>query len=331
VLLAKQEKMAELQAKWDEEARQKAEEDAQTKAELSAADEEYAAYLENKVANGLLAEQDYQNVLYDLKKQVLESQFSLLVAAGKSETAEAKRIKAALLKEESDHVRKDKALKQDMQAFELKIAGGAATLLKEGLALVEDNLDKKSTAYQIFKAARKTAELAEIGMNLQAEMQANSKASSENPLNGITAGATQLVITNGLSIARALAAGIKIAAFAKGGRTDQLAHQVPVGMLAGLLSGASGGSSATFAGGPVTGPTIGLIGEAGAELVIPNWLYADPKQANLMGFLEAQVASRGGAFAGGGSTTGSSAVAADVDMLERIAKGQEAFRDEITT
>jgi hypothetical protein len=31
-------------------------------------------------------------------------------------------------------------------------------------------------------------------------------------------------------------------------------------------------------------------------------LYADPKQADLMGFLEAQIASRGNAFASGGTT-----------------------------
>ena len=53
-------------------------------------------------------------------------------------------------------------------------------------------------------------------------MSANAKA-AENPLSGVTGGAagtTQLAISNGLAIARSVAAGIKIAAFAKGGRTD---------------------------------------------------------------------------------------------------------------
>jgi|GEM_PF-6485781 len=116
-------------------------------------------------------------------------------------------------------------------------------------------------------------------------------------------------------------------------------------MLANLLTGASGSSLATrdsFAsGGPVNSATIGLIGEAGAELVIPNWLYGDPKQANLMGFLEATIASKGNAFATGGSTTGASGVvaspgadsldgAAMLAMLERLARSHEEFRDEIT-
>ena len=171
-------------------------------------------------------------------------------------------------------------------------------------------------------------------------MSANAKAAAENPLSGVTGGAagtTQLAISTGLAIARSVAAGIKIAAFAKGGRTDQLLNNmVPLSSLAGLLTGASGGSFA--GGGPVEQGTIGLIGEAGPELVIPNWLYADPKQANLMGFLEAQIASRGNAFAAGGSTTGASVVASPtsddptgqlLDVLERIARGQQEFREEI--
>lgn len=90
--------------------------------------------------------------------------------------------------------------------------------------------------------------------------------------------------------------------------------------------------------------TIGLIGEAGAELVIPNWLYADPKQANLMGFVEAQTASKGTAFATGGSTTGASGLVASpaaadspddsgqlVALVQQLVKSHEEFRDEITT
>jgi hypothetical protein len=344
---AKQQKITELQAKWDEEAAKKKEEEAEKQAELNAAaDEEYAAYLENKVANGLLAEQEYQEALYNLKKQALQDQLALTVKSHGAESAEAKKTRAEQLKLETDHVKKEKALKQDLKTFDLQMAAGKATILKEGLQLIEDNLDKQSTAYQLFKAARKTAELAELGINLQAELQANAKAAAENPLNGPTAGAagaTQLAVTNGLSIVRAVAAGIKIAAFAKGGPTDQLVNQVPLASLAGLLSGQSGGSLApggSFAGGgPVEQGTIGLIGEAGPELVIPNWMYADPKQANLMGFLEAQIASRGNAFAAGGSTTGASAVASSVSddaggqlvaLMQQLVQGQQDFREEIT-
>ena len=348
LLEVRRQKEADLQAKWAEEDAKKKEEYQQQQADLNAAaDEEYAAYLENKVAQGLTSEQDYQEALYKLKKEALTSQLRLLVDAGKGEVAEAKKLRAQLLQNETEHLKKEKALKQDLKTFDQSMASGKATLLKEGVRLVEDNLNKQSTAYQIFKAARKTAELAEIGINLVSELSSNAKAAAANPLNGVTAGAagaTQLVISNGLSSVRAVAAGIKVAAFAKGGRTDQLVNQVPLDSLAGLLSGASGGSLApqgSFAGGgAVQQATIGLIGEAGAELVIPNWLYADPKQANLMGFLEAQIASKGNAFATGGSTTGSSPVVATeagtdtggqlVELMQQLVKGQQEFRDELT-
>lgn len=346
----RRQKEADIRAKWAVEDAKKAEEDHAKQAELNAAaDEEYVAYLENKVAKGLTSEMEYQEALYNLKKQALADQLALELKMHGAETAEAKKIRAQQLQNETDHIKKEKQLKADLKTFDMQMAQGKATLLKEGLQLVEDNLDKQSTAYQVFKAARKAAELAEIGINLAAEMQYNAKAAAANPLNEVTAGAagaTQLAVSNGLSIVRALAAGIKIAAFAKGGRTDQLANQLPVEALASLLSGASGGSMAprgSFAGGgPVGSATIGLIGEAGAELVIPNWLYADPKQANIMGFLEAQIASRGNAFATGGSTTGASAVvagAADSDsdggqlvaLVQQLVRSHEEFRDEIST
>ena len=44
-------------------------------------------------------------------------------------------------------------------------------------------------------------------------------------------------------------------------------------------------------------------------MVIPNWMYVDPKQANFVGFPKAQIASKGSAFADGGSTTKASPVA----------------------
>jgi hypothetical protein len=317
----------------DEEERQKKLEEKLTNME---ADEEVEqATLAEKRANGLISEQEYQDQLYELVRQGLEKRLNLLVAAGQGESVEAKKIQAALSKGQADHITKGKKQEEDLQKFEQKMAASKVELLKEGLQLVEDNLDKKSAAYQLFKAARKTAELAEIGINLAAELQNNSKVASENPLNGITAGAagaTQLVVSNGLSIARAAGAAIKLAAFAKGGRTDK-GELLP---LASLVNGASGGSFAS--GGPVDKATIGLIGEAGPELVIPNWMYADPKQANLMGFLEAQIASRGGAFANGGSTTGASPVASTisddssgqlVELMQLFVRGQQEFRDEI--
>lgn len=56
-------------------------------------------------------------------------------------------------------------------------------------------------------------------------------------------------------------------------------------------------------GGAVNSATVGLIGEQGPELVIPNWLYAAPQTANVMRALEAAIYTK--QFAVGGSTTNS--------------------------
>jgi len=55
------------------------------------------------------------------------------------------------------------------------------------------------------------------------------------------------------------------------------------------------------------------------------------------GFLEAQIASRGNAFATGGSTTGASTVVASsvasgqlVALMQQLVRGQQDFRNEIS-
>ncbi|MDO7849244.1 phage tail tape measure protein [Hymenobacter sp. M29] len=348
LLLAKQAKIDELTAKWEEENAKKAEEEAQKRADRSAAaDEEYLAYLENKVANGVLSEQAYQDAIYEVKRAALESQLALLVEAGNSETAEAKRVRAALLKGETEHTLGVKKTDEDLRKFKLAMAGQARSLLADSLNFLVDNLSQQSTAYGLFKQAMKALQIAEIGINLQGELAANAKAAAENPANGPTAGfagISQLALANGLSIGRAILSTIKVSAFEKGGRTDSGLNQFTLASVASLLSGASGGSQVgSFAGGGVVpGAQIGLIGEAGAELVIPNWLFTDPKQANVMGYLEAQIASRGNAFADGGRTVerGAGVVSgpgvelsggAVVELLQQLVHSHQDFRDEITT
>jgi hypothetical protein len=74
----RRQKETEIRAKWDEEDAKKQADYHQQQAELNAAaDEEYAAYLENKVARGLTSEMEYQEALYNLKKQALADQLAL--------------------------------------------------------------------------------------------------------------------------------------------------------------------------------------------------------------------------------------------------------------
>jgi phage-related minor tail protein len=335
--------LRELQAKYNEQDEQERQKKLEEKLATSEEDEALEIErLENKRANGLLSEAEYQAQLYELQRQGLEKRLQLLKDAGQGETNEAKKTQAALLKGETAHVSGIKKAEQELMKSKAANTAAGMTLLSDSLSFLVDNLGQQTAAYVLFKSALKTLQLAEVGLNLQAELSNNALAASDprNPLHLLPGGeaiiASQLAIKNGLAIGRAALSAVKIAAFAQGGNTTKPQELVSVASAAGLISGASGGSFA--AGGPVDKATIGLIGEAGPELVIPNWLYADPRQANLMGFLEAQIASRGNAFATGGSTTGASAVASPasddssgqlVELMQLFVKGQQEFREEI--
>lgn len=51
-------------------------------------------------------------------------------------------------------------------------------------------------------------------------------------------------------------------------------------------------SNSIFSGGRFSGPTFGLIGERGPEFVVPNYIYSNPQNANVMAALEASVAQK---------------------------------------
>jgi len=58
-------------------------------------------------------------------------------------------------------------------------------------------------------------------------------------------------------------------------------------------------------GGRAESPSVGLVGEKGPELVVPNWLYESPQMADTMSMIESQIGAR--QFAEGGKTSGSKA------------------------
>jgi phage-related minor tail protein len=335
--------LRELQAKYNEQDEQERQKKLEEKLTNMEADEELEqATLEEKRANGLISEQEYQDQLYNLVRQGLEKRLQLLVDAGQGESVEAKKLQTALKKGEADRITETKKMELNYLKFKQDSTKEGMALMADSLSFLVDNLNKQSAAYVLFKAAMKTLQLAEIGLNLEGELSANAKNAAIDPRNALPGGSVivgaELAIKNGMSIGRAVLGAVKVAAFAKGGNTANPQELVSLASAAGLINGASGGSFA--GGGPVEGATLGLIGEAGPELVIPNWMYADPKQANLMGFLEAQIANKGNAFATGGSTTGASAVASPtsddaggqlVELMQLFVKGQQEFRDEIST
>jgi hypothetical protein len=254
------------------------------------------------------AEAAREQALLELHQQTLEQKLAYLVAAGEGETAEALKLKNEILKIEKEKTDKAKALAKERATFDREMALLRVAVAGEALDGIMGFMNEESAAFQIFKAIRKTVTLAEIALNLEKEMALNAATAAANPLNAVTGGAagiTQLKIMNTLSAVRAGISAAKVIAFEQGGMTrgDKTIPMVQVGNSWQMLSGHSGGSIGTFAdGGWVNNAQLGLIGEAGRELVIPNWMVESPKYANLVGYLEGERQRGIKAYADGGST-----------------------------
>ncbi|MDF7810518.1 tape measure protein [Hymenobacter sp. YC55] len=303
-------RLRELATKFAEEEQQRKQKALDEKIEQNQAEtDEKVAQLQVDLENGVLTQQAYDDAVWEAKRAGMERELALVKERSGAESAEYRKAHAQQLKDLAEHIKQTKGQKDGLAKFEDSLQKVRKIMDSDELAFIMDNIDKKSGAYKAYKAIRKTLALADLGINLAKELSAIAEAAAENPLNGVTAGAAgavQLVVQSGLAVGRATMAGIQIAKYAQGGPTNRVQEIATTREALAMLSGASGGSQApggSFqAGGPVDKATIGLIGEAGPELVIPNWLYADPKQADLMGFLEASIASKGRAFAEGGST-----------------------------
>lgn len=66
-------------------------------------------------------------------------------------------------------------------------------------------------------------------------------------------------------------------------------------------------------GGVFNQPSYGIVGERGPELVIPNYLYTNPKMANTMAMLEHMIGVR--EYAAGGKTTQSNSIPGEIQAL----------------
>lgn len=86
----------------------------------------------------------------------------------------------------------------------------------------------------------------------------------------------------------------------------------------------------TFSGGGSYGaPSVGLIGEKGTELVIPNWLYTDPKMQNNMKMLEYMIYNKTSTMpnsnntSGGGGFTNYSSTNNNDQIMQALAQMQQ--------
>jgi len=288
-------------------------------------EEEYQALaLEEQFLRAFDAEAAREQALVELHKQTLDQKLAHLQAAGQGETAEALRIKNELIKiekEKTDTIKKHAKMREDAERdltiMRVQLAGDA-------LDGVMGFMNQESDAYKIFLRFKKMASTAEVILNLEKEVAANNFNAVANPLATLPGMGpillAQAQVLNTMAKIRAGVSVAKIMAFERGGMTRG-GRTIPMAEISGMwqmAGGHSGGSIGAFAdGGWVNDAQLGLIGERGRELVIPNWMVESPKYANLVGYLEAERQKGIRAFADGGMTSGSAPALSVADSESR--------------
>lgn len=327
-------KAQELQAKWDKEdadARQKAQ-DAYIEQQIIDMDEDTtrkADALEVMRAAEMLGEQEYQDQLYQLKRDGLQRELDLLEKAGKGQTDEAKKIRAALATTEKTGIlnsinaaKTEKEKKIAIEQASMKAAGDAADF---GIQLLGKDEEARKKHHSLY-IALSTAKILMDGYQEVAAIWRYSAQVEGNAATYGVAGAVLGGIQTALAVGRTIMAISnldEVPGYAAGGRTgDGMVVSPGTGQRVspwGALMDYSGirvGSNGKLTDG--SGFAVaGVVHED--EYVIPKWLRQDPQVAAFEEWVEAK---RLRGFYEGGRTSASSPASAPSQGL--VALGGEA-------
>jgi len=195
--------------------------------------------------------------------------------------------------------------------------------LQDVLSFISESLGKDEAARKKNAVALKALAIGEVLINLSKELSAIALYAAQNPANGVTFGLAGTGVFAAQSIAAGIRAGLSIAKISSqkfaeggltvgGGKTDSLTN---------VLSRHSPSNVGSFSGGGLfSSPSIGLIGEQGAELVVRNKvLQQEPEFFNM---IERWNRSGVRPFADGGFTSSklSSPLFDSDQLIENIAR-----------
>lgn len=267
------------------------------------------AALETPFHASLQLQQQYDELRYQARQAMFEKELTLIEAMLGRESAEYRKVAAAMEKDQRDHNKRRVAnqeqtekQKRELAKLEMRTAGDVLSFGLELLGQDEEARKKHHSLYTALAAAK-------IIVDGTKEVQQIWEYASENPANGLTGGAAGIAIA---TIQTALAVGRTALALGKigagggdtggsywaGGATGTGAGLAvsPMGLLmqaSGMSVGANGrlldGSGFAVA---------GIVHED--EYVIPKWQLADPQVAAVAQWLEAR---RLRGFADGGGTS----------------------------
>ncbi|MFC6999601.1 phage tail protein [Rufibacter roseus] len=272
------------------------------------------ARLDDQTLRALEAEQARDLAMLELKRATAQAKLADMEVAGQGEALAAIKLKNEILKTDKEIA--DTKIANAKRTSEFK-----AEMIQKEMGYYSSLLDATIQFFGADEAARKkNASLikafsgAKVMVDLTEEIAGIWKNANSNPINAIIPGAGNALaaIQTAAAFARAKSAVSNIQAqqFYGGGATGPrggsraLIKMVERGGMWEMASGYSGGSIGTFAdGGFVNDARLGLIGERGAELVIPNWMINSPKYANTVSWLESERVKGATAFAEGGATS----------------------------
>lgn len=299
--------------------------------------DEYAtrqeAAFEVMLSAGLLSQQQADEARYQARKAALERELALVGESLGKESAEYKKVQAAMLKNEVDYNKKsvadrDKAAKQKiaLERMGMQVAGD---VLSFGLDLLGQDAEARKKHHSLYTALA----AAKVIVDGTKEVARIWEYSADNPANGPTMGAAGIIlggIQTGVAIARTAVAlgqlrgagggGGDNASYAKGGATGTGAGLAvsPMGMLM-QLSGMSVGGDGKLNDG--SGFAVaGVVHED--EYVIPKWQLQDPQVAAVAQWLEAR---RRRGFADGGHTSASSGATLPVAAASPATDGEKLY------
>ncbi|WP_400194040.1 phage tail tape measure protein [Hymenobacter sp. B81] len=318
--------LRELTAKYDQEEEQRRQEKIDEEiARNEAATEEALAQLELDLAQGVIDEWAYEDAIYAVKKAAAERELALIKQKGAAGVVEFQKANAEKLRDEAAHLAKRKGLDEELHKFQQGLQAVKKIMGTEEIAFLGEAFGKKSALYKAFVLAQKAIALTEIAMSLQVELQENAKQSAKYPA---PFNIVYLAATSGMSLVRAGIATQKVASFSSGGRTSGGGGMLDLAKLAVAPSGELLDENG-FA-------VAGLVHKN--EYVIPEWMRADPKVAQVEQWLEARRLrgyAAGGATSDGGSQAAlpADAVGAPgaVDLLRELIAVQQLQNERMNT
>jgi hypothetical protein len=302
ILTDRDEQLRALQATWAERDEQDQQKRIDEQIKLNETDtQEQLAYLELQLADKLLGQQGYDELVFQARQASKDRELAMLKQKNGEESAEYKKLNAEKIKEQADHARKAKSSDDDYTKFKKGLAGVDKVLNNDNVVALEESLGKQTIAYKAFKVARKADAIANIGIALWDEVQQYWKTASTM---GPVAGPIYGVAMSGLAIVRQGLAAAKIAGFAKGGPTGdgiQLQRPTSSGMLD-MMQAATGmriGTNGKLADDKGL-EVAGIVHKN--EYVIPAWMREDPQVLQVENWLEAR--RQRGFYEGGPTTQG---------------------------